>query len=607
VVGWLTRGSGPPPYRNENRSRFLQVLERELVRLGWTQRALSDAELAISISILVYQRQLRSLDQPITDGSTLTNDSYSSHLRIGRAMAIPVGQIRFGEIDAKNEVFGQDRHGINVFENSFQIPPNIDIAQILAGSRYFVFGQKGCGKTALLLYTKKNLESSGATTRTILFKSGITEAERRRLATGKGFELVETDDGLTIEYDYKINWLWYIYRNLFRLLTRDHVYDGWDVAESLKEILGVKSEVATTALSDLATTRIKAHAKAGIKAGPFNAEIGAEIEAIKATGEDDLEVDIIQVVERYIGRIVLHPRKRIVLIFDELELFWNRPDQRERDLFLIRDLLYAVGRVNHTVGATSASFSVIAAARSEVLHEVERVGPEVSRDVDDFGLKINWNVRVADRDQPILKIVEAKIHASEVECEELPTDNVWEAYFPRKVFGRDFDRYLLDICMYRPRNIVNMLSLSQSYRPDTYVITFDAIDESQAEFSRRTWREVEEELLGEFTPDTVSAIKSLLTGFESHFAIQTLKGRLRTLSAIDRTVAKAIPTEEALVGIVKTLYRVGALGNRYYVTNRRGKREWRFNWIFRDNSDPVMDREFVVHESLRKQLQLPFN
>lgn len=353
--------------------------------------------------------------------------------------------------------------------------------------------------------------------------------------------------------------------------------------------------------------RIKAHAKAGVKTGPFNAEIGAEIEAIKIDGKDELEVEIIDIVERYISRIVLYPNKRIALIFDELELFWNRPDQRDRDLFLIRDLLYSVGRVNHTIGATSASFSVIAAARSEVLHEIERVGPEVSRDVDDFGLRINWNVRVADRDQPILKIVEAKIHASEIECDELPTPNVWQSYFPRKVFGRDFDRYLLDICMYRPRNIVNLLSLSQGYRPDANVITFDAIDESQTEFSRRTWREVEEELLGEFTPERVSAIKSLLTGFQSHFSIQFLKGRLSTLSSIDRTVAKAIPNDGTLVEVVKTLYRVGALGNRYYVTNKKGKKEWRINWIFRDNSDPVMDREFVVHESLRKQLQLPFN
>lgn len=518
-----------------------------------------------------------------------------------------VGDIRFGEIDAKNEVFGQDRHGSNVFENSFQIPPNVDVSQLISGAKYFVYGQKGCGKTALLLYTKKKLESAGATTRTILFKSGITEAERRRIATGKGFEIIETDDGLTVEYDYKINWLWYIYRNLFRMLTKDKVHQGWDVAESLKKLLGVQAEISTTALSDLATNRIKAHAKLGINSGPFSAEIGAEIEAMAKAAPDDLEVEVIDLVERYLDKIHLHPRHRIILMFDELELFWNRPDQRERDLFLIRDLLYAVGRANHNAGKSSSSFSVIAAARSEVLHEINRVGPEISRDVDDFGIRINWNVRVADREQPILKIVEAKIHASEVECEEFQTDNIWETYFPKRVFGRAFDHYLLDICMFRPRNIVSLLSLAQQYKPEAEAITFDAIDESQTEFSKRTWREVEEELLGEFTPAKVAAIKSLLTGFKSHFAIQTLFGRLRTLSGIDRTVANAIPTNESLVEIIKSMYRIGAIGNRYFVKNRRNQKEWRFNWIFRDNNDPVMDREFVVHESLRKQLQLSFN
>ena len=132
-------------------------------------------------------------------------------------MPINVGEISFGEIDAKNEA-SVDRIGSTVFENSFQMPPNVDINLLMSGSKYFVYGQKGCGKTALLLYTKKSLEKIGATCRIILFKSGITEAERRRISSGKGFEVIETAGGLSVEYDYKINWLWYIYRNLFRML-----------------------------------------------------------------------------------------------------------------------------------------------------------------------------------------------------------------------------------------------------------------------------------------------------------------------------------------------------------------------------------------------------
>ena len=129
-------------------------------------------------------------------------------------MSIKVGDIKFGEIDAKNEVFDQDRSGSMVFANSFQIPPGVNLDKLIAGSKYYVYGQKGCGKTALLLFLKKQLDDSGAKTKSILFKSGITEPERRRIAAGRGFDIVDPSQFTSVEYDYKINWLWYIYRNI---------------------------------------------------------------------------------------------------------------------------------------------------------------------------------------------------------------------------------------------------------------------------------------------------------------------------------------------------------------------------------------------------------
>ena len=521
-------------------------------------------------------------------------------------MPIRVGDIKFGEIDAKNEVFDQDRSGTMVFENSFQIPPGVNLDRLIAGSKYYIYGQKGCGKTALLLYLKKRLDEGGATTKTILFKSGITEPERRRIAAGRGFDVVNSSTFTSVEYDYKINWLWYIYRNLLRMIKREHVRSGWDVVESLKKLLGVYGEVATSQLADLNTTKIKAHAKAGFKAGPFTGEIGAEVEAAAASGKDDIEIDVIEIVERHIANFTFNIGKRALLLFDELELFWNKPDQRDRDLYMIRDLLYAVSRVNHNIGSSTAALGIYAAVRSEVLHEVNRVGPEISRDVDDFGVRVNWNMRVGDRDQPILKIVEAKINASELEEGVFATDNIWTDYFPKVAFGREFRKYLLDIGMFRPRSIVSLLSLAQNYKPDSSNIDFEAIDESQLEFSKRAWREVEEELLGEFTPDKVKAIKALLTGFEATFVVGALIGRLRAVANIDKSVGKAIPTDDDLVGIVKTLYRIGALGNRYYVRSKDGKKELRYGWIFRDNQEPVIDRQFIVHESLRKTLQISF-
>jgi hypothetical protein len=143
-------------------------------------------------------------------------------------MPIPLGQIHFGQIDAKNEVFQQDRMGINVFRNSFQIPPGIDTDQLIIGSKFFISGQKGCGKTALLLHIKEQLESMGAKTSVLLFKSGISEAERQQIATGSNIELIEQNNAFSAQYDYELNWIWYIYRNLIRMIDEKSVIQGLD-------------------------------------------------------------------------------------------------------------------------------------------------------------------------------------------------------------------------------------------------------------------------------------------------------------------------------------------------------------------------------------------
>lgn len=365
-------------------------------------------------------------------------------------MGIRVGLIKFGETDAKNEVFQQGRYGSTVFRNAFQIPPTIDLDELLQGARFFITGQKGCGKTALLHYLRDRLSEQGANTHIIFFKSGLLEQERQQLATGLNYQIIDTTDTISVQYEYTVSWLWLIMRNLMRLIKDSDIESGHDIAHDLKKLVGVDNEIASSAFSDLSIKKVKAQAKAGLSAGPFRTEISGEVEAVKEETPERTAMEIIQLCERYLPKIRMKIKSRCLLFFDELELFWNRPDQRERDLFLIRDLLQSVARVNRALGASSASFVVYASVRSEVLEEVNRVGPEIARDVADFGARINWNVRKAALHQPILTIVEAKIQASEIENDELPTGNVWKQYFPEPIFGRDATSHLLDISMFKP-------------------------------------------------------------------------------------------------------------------------------------------------------------
>lgn len=521
-------------------------------------------------------------------------------------MAIQLSELKFGEIDAKNEEFQQVRYGSAVFANAFQVPPRIDLDELLLGAKFFITGQKGCGKTALLLHTRRLLQEQGANTHTVLFKTGLSESERQQIAVGSGFQVFTTGDEISVQYDYVTNWLWLIYRNLVRLIDLKQVEDGYEIAKDLKGIMGVKDEVRISPFSDLAISKVKLSAKAGLKAPVTNAELAGEIELVSKEAEARTALQLIDVCERYLSRIRLSIHSRCLLFFDELELFWSRPDQKERDLFLIRDLLQSVARVNRSLGSHSASFVVYASVRSEVLDEVNRVGPEIARDVQDFGAHVDWNVRASSDNQPILQIVEAKVAASEIEANCLPSDSVWDVYFPDRIYGRLAQEHLLDVAMFKPRHIVSRLNLAKAHDPNASFFSKEALEETNAKFSAAVWREIEEELLVLYSPKQVRNLKSLLTAYRISFDVEDLESRVIQLSQVDPTVADGFRTRADVVAALKVLYRIGAVGNRF-LTEDVGQNVTRDRWVFREYDDPAIDQTFVIHESLRKAFQLGYD
>lgn len=521
-------------------------------------------------------------------------------------MSVEVSELKFGEIDAKNEEFQQARYGSAVFANAFQVPPRINLDELILGARFFVTGQKGCGKTALLLHIRRILSEQGASTNTVLFKTGLNETERQQIASGSGFQVITTGGKIGVQYDYVVNWLWLIYRNLIRLIDLTLVEDGREIAADLKKIMGLDNELKVSPFSDLAISKVKISAKLALNVKPISGEIAGELEAARKEPEERTALQLIEICERFLPKIRLKTRKRCLLFFDELELFWNRPDQRERDLFLIRDLPQSVARANRALGASSASFVVYASVRSEVLAEVNRVGPEIARDVDDFGVAVDWNVTAAAENQPILQIVEAKINASELECDHLPTENVWQTYFPEQIYGRNVEEHLLDVAMFKPRLIVSRLNLAKAYKSSATYFTSEAFEETLSKFSASVWREIEEELLVVYSKAHVQNLKGLLTAFRSQFTVVELEQRISRLGRIDGASTEGFRSRPDIVAALRALYRVGALGNRFQV--QQGSRKvTRDRWAFREYEEPVVDQQFVIHESLRKTFQLGYD
>lgn len=514
-----------------------------------------------------------------------------------------IGQsaLEFGDIDAKHEVFAQARLGQDIFFRSFQIPPGLDEFAMMQGARFFVIGQKGSGKTALLRFLQENYRRAGHPTEIVLFKSDLNEDERQRLISGSDVSVIEAINTAQKGADYKSNWLWYIIVQLSYMLSSDQLISGGDSLHDLKVLTGASQRPKQSVFTGMRLTKLKGDIKANLNIGMFKSEARGEIEAI-IDSADRPEIDVIETAERCLCRLKLKHTKRVALFFDELELFTSQTDQRTRDLILIRDLLYAVSRINRKLGAYSASIVVYASVRSEVLNEINVLSEEINKETDDFGVRIEWDIRSQSLSQPLLELVSAKIRASEAELGENETADIWRSYFPDKLFGKDFRQHLLDISMFRPRNVVRRLKGARR-RPDAHGFSVSDFEDSHIEFSNGVWKEVEDEIRVIYKPEITRAIKQVLSGWQSRFELYEFERRIESANHIPSGARNLLRRADEVKTLIETLYRTGAIGNFFYVESG-GRRQPRDRWIFRGYTEPLFDKEFVVHESVRKALQL---
>ena len=122
--------------------------------------------------------------------------------------SIPISSIPVGSVDARYD-------DINLFKDSYMIFPNGRIIEsILKGEKFYIDGNKGTGKTALMLYLSDQItkEDPKAVCSTILFKTGYSPEQKFKI---ESFERkkIETLDICDVEIDSLIN-----FQNIWKLI-----------------------------------------------------------------------------------------------------------------------------------------------------------------------------------------------------------------------------------------------------------------------------------------------------------------------------------------------------------------------------------------------------
>lgn len=508
-----------------------------------------------------------------------------------------IREVELGKPDARDEVLYVE--SLEEFCDRIILPPNFIVDNILSRDKFYIVGNKGVGKTALLFYIHYLLKQKypSAVCSMILFKNDITNAQRARMDKIENIHLNAMDipeHALKYVKDFTRLWRLVIYKKIvkdnmdFEVFEKDTNWDAF--VDLIKRLDENESEVL-----EFTTTIPKNNIY-------YNHEQATYVSERVEYPDEESELSLkrfyhaIEQADKLFCSLVCKASKYYICI-DELEAYHSIKDIYIRDLTMIRDLIIETKRMNNMLKANGINnIKVILSVRTEVVNSISRELPgfEFNKDLGGFAERINWaGARLDFWLHPLLSIWIKRIQRtlSKNELSYTPND-IFFHMFDSRVGMERIEDYVLERSWNKPRDIIrfmrciNELAVEGQYRYDA-----KSFANCMDEYSRQSRIELVEEMEAIYTSLQVEKIFACLTAYKKSFTKEELYQRL------DKTFLKSW-SEYDLDEIISDLYRMGIVGIRNIKT---GKELWGYLGQTYVEGD---EWRFLVHRGLWRNLEL---
>lgn len=504
---------------------------------------------------------------------------------------LPLKSITFGKTDAYNELL---EYGIDRFAHLFLSNNAYDIEGFINGSKYYIYGGKGTGKTAFLKYLECILAGSPENlVIPIRYKSEFDSDDKKDLLKASithniHEEVIDTID-FTDTKDCIVAWQLYLISRIVKGLKNERV----QIFDKSKDY-SVMTQLITSIYSEQSHRIVpkinKGHVSANLSMlKGLSAEVELEIGLEKEQKRVNYQKLAKKVIELFGTLNKTSSLNKVWILFDELELSVHSQKMNKRDIELVRDLILAVERLNDLCRRKCYPIHIIASIRSEVINSVYSSGFEINKPIEDFGKEISWYIRGGSySDSPLIAMVEHRIRASEEDAGIYDSGDLWGKYFPPTINDMDSKEYILRYTWHRPRDVVRMLSIAQDSVGDAEYFSQDIFDKIMRDYSEKSWNEIAEDLSLIYSGSDLKSIKKLFTNIAVPFTFSDLNTRLDELGKMYDFVAD-FQKRHQLINVIDQLFEAGVLGNS-------GQR---MLFKFLKDSDLDVTGKMIIHVPLR--------
>lgn len=518
---------------------------------------------------------------------------------------LKVRDIYIGKPDAKDELLLQKS---NEFLDSYVIPPNFSYSEIIDNDKMFIYGNKGTGKTALLLYLESECRKYDTSTCTsfILFKSQYGNVQRLGLdkISRNIIKTIDIDNHiLKNEQDFEYIWRWIFLKHIVDENENSNCgifinNQEWrDFVNAVNRILPERTSSKVF--------KFPSRVKFGVSVSndivgtqSYKPEITLNFDEKENLREYTQFITLIDCAIKQFGQLTRTDIPYYILV-DELEAFYADNSILCRDLRLIRDLILTIKFFNDMfISYSFIKTKLICSVRSEIVNSIiQFVTPkEINKIITGFSWPLIWNYSNTNSyAHPIFEIWLRRIELSESKIGKKynNTKEIYDRWFCSEVDNLPTVTYVLNNTWNKPRDIVRFLNATKNTQhSDRYLYTPGIFNSAISEYSDESLKELKEELNALYTPDDINCIFMCLTGFKPTFTYDELVTRVEKYFSQTLLI-------NSLNTVLNNLYRIGIIGNT-------SKSSGLTRWEYKGNQGLVLDEDWniIIHRALWKSLSL---
>lgn len=507
--------------------------------------------------------------------------------------------VKFGKLDAYTEYV---EYGKDMYKSLFFMCPYFHVERFLNGESYYIHGEKGTGKTALLKYIEIMARENKSLVEYIRFKKDVDEEEKNEIKhasipTNFFEEIIDSEVPSDSSINCVLAWQVYIFKCIVNRCNAESmgVFERDDNWNKLSKLIKSAYPNEMNRYKKILPTIKKGNLSLDLK----SIKLGIDMEWInKEVGIINFPIFAKTVISLY--KKLTHAYGLCYVLIDEIELVYLEERKYKRDVALIRDLIQAVNYMNDISKEKNYQVRVIACIRNEVYRSVQSIGAELNKMIQDYGVEVSWLQHGKSISQnPLIMMLDNRLLQSQTQEIREKGQSVWNAYFGEEIQrnGKSIMKYIIDLTWYKPRDITRLFVLIQKLSEDRTKIRMDEFNIAKAKYSEESWAEFSNELSVKYSREEVDAIRQVLTGIQARFTVQLFDDRINELKKMYASV-NILRKNRTAADIMADLYRLGVIGNDDGTIVR-------FVFKGNENFDPLSP--FTIHYPLRKFFSVKYS